>query len=195
VLDRELTYQMPFERLQKLSRKMTRKAFAGSWRLVWILFGGYIAGLALLVVFARPIDDWVARYGLPDLTPLALLILLFVLGIWLLRRHGQRQMKQRADFDGMVRFREEPEGFRLATPEIEYFVKWHGISQMLLQPDGVVFSHGNLFFMVPNEAFRDVAERDRLARDVFDRLNPAARERSETFIRPVLDASASTAGP
>jgi hypothetical protein len=194
VLDRELSYRMPFERLQKLSRTMSRKAFAMSWRMAWVLLGGYAAGLALIIAYAQPIDAVMQQYGLPDLTPIAVLVLLLVLGIWALRRQGKGLMKQRADFDGMVRFREEQDGFRLATPEIEYFVKWHGISQMLLQPDGVVFSHGNLFFMVPNEAFRDIPERDELARDVFGRLNPAARARSEAFIRPVLDASAATAG-
>lgn len=194
MLDRELTYQMPFERLVKLSRTASRKAFAQSFRMTILLFAGYVASLALIIGFARPINRWLAQYGLPAFTPIALLILAFVFGYWLLRRHGKKQMKQRADFDSTVRFREEPDGLRLATPEIEYFVKWHGISQVLLLADGVVFSHGNLFFMVPNEAFRDLGERDALTRDVFGRLNPTARERSEKLIGPVLDASASTAG-
>lgn len=194
MLDRELTYQMPFARLLKLSRSASRKAFAVSWRLVWLLIASYLAGLALVIVFARPIDNWLAQYGLPDLTPIVSLLIAFGIGFWLLRRYGQRQAKNRADYDSVVRFREDPEGLRFATTQVEYFIKWHGISQMLLEPDGVVFSHGNLFFLVPTEAFSSISERDTLVRDVFGRLSEVARARSEKFIRPVLDASASTAG-
>jgi hypothetical protein len=194
VLDRELTYQMPLKRLMKLSRTAGRKAYSTSWLLIWLLAAMYGLGLAAWIAFGPAIDRWLAAFNLPTLTPLAVLIAFLILGIWAIRRLGMKQTKARADFDSTVRFREETDGVRLATPEIEYFVKWHGISQMMLLSDGLVFSHGNLFFMVPNEAFRDLGERDALARDAFGRLNPAARERSEKFIRPVLDASASTAG-
>lgn len=193
MLTRELTYQMPFERLVKLSRSASRKAYSMSWYLVWGLVAAYILAVAAFVVFAPTFDRWQADLGVPDYSVFLLAGAAALAGIWMLRRYGLRQMKDRADYDSTVRFRRETDGLRFATPQVEYFVKWNGISQMLVEPDAIVFSHGSLFFPVPDTAFADAAERDGLVRDVFGRLTETARQRSEKFIRPVLDASASTA--
>lgn len=193
MLDRELTYHMPFERLVKLSRTASRKAFALSWYAVWSLAAAYFAAIAAFVIFAPAFDRLQAAAGVPDYTVFILAGAAMIAGIWMLRRYGMKQMRGRADYDSTVRFRQEAEGLRFATPQVEYYVKWNGISQMLVEPDAVVFSHGGLFFPVPNTAFADATEQIDLIRDVFGRLNDEARERSEKFIRPVLEASASTA--
>jgi hypothetical protein len=99
-------------------------------------------------------------------------------------------MKSRANFDDAVRFRKDEGGLRCATSQIEYYVKWQGISQMLMGRDGVAISHGGLFFLIPDSAFADLSERNALVRGVFGRMGPAARGRSEKHIRPALDASA-----
>lgn len=192
MLDRELTYQMPFERLMKLSRSASRKAFSTSWYLTWLLIGSYFALLGALIIFADEIDRLEREAGIPWWFWFGLLIVALVAGLLLLRRHTRRLMKGRADFDSTVTLREEPDGLRFATPQIEYYVKWNGISQMLMQHDGVAISHGALFFLIPDVAFADRSERDAFVRDVFGRLNDAARERSETLVRPVLDAASST---
>jgi hypothetical protein len=195
VLDRELTYAMPFERLLKVSRMASRRAFGSSWWLLALLFLIYVVALAACIAFARPLDAWLAAHGLPEIAPIAVLVLAFFAAFWWLRRRGMKQSKTRADYDSTVRFRQDADGLRFATPEVEYFVRWRGISQMLhLEHDGVMFSHGNLFFLVPNEAFRDTAERDALTRDVFARLSEAARERSLTFIPPGLRQAGGTTG-
>lgn len=195
MLDRELTYHMPFERLVKLSRMASRRAFGSSWWLMGMFLAIYLVALFLVIVFARPLDAWLAEYGLPEMLPIAAIVIGFFAAFWWLRRRGLNQSKQRADYDSEVRFREDTDGLRFATPEIEYLVRWHGISQlMLLETDGMLVSHGNLFFLVPNEAFRDAAERDALARDVFARLNATAQERSLKFIPARLMQAGNTAG-
>lgn len=193
MLDRELTYRMPFERLVKLSRMASRKAFSTSWWLLALFFALYVIAFALVIAFAAPIDAWLDRNGLPEFTPFVAIVAGFLLAIWWLRRLGLRQMQERADFDSEVRFRQHGEGLHFATPEVAYDVKWKGISQMMLpEKDGVVFSHGNLFFLVPNEAFRDIAERDALARDVFAKMTDKAQARSINFMPSRLIDSSTT---
>ncbi|MDO9383979.1 MAG: hypothetical protein Q7T86_14070 [Hyphomicrobiaceae bacterium] len=195
MLGRELTYHMPFERLVKLSRTASRKAFGSSWWLLAFIFAVYVIAFALVIMFAGPLNTWLAMYGLPEMFPIVAIIIGFFAAFWWVRRRGLKQAKQRADYDSEVRFREDPDGLRFATPEIEYLLRWQGISQlMLLESDGVLVSHGNLFFLVPNEAFRDAAERDALTRDVFARLNATAQERSLNFIPARLMQAGNTAG-
>ena len=186
-MDRELTYQMPFERLTKLSRSMSRKAFSTSWRALWALLAAYVAAFIAIIIFDDAVQRWQADLGLPSYTALLLVVVLFVIALWALRRHGRQTMKGRANFDNAVRFRKDDGGLRFATSDMEYFVKWPGISQMLMERDGVAISHGSLFFLIPNSAFADLAERDALVRDVFPRLNANAQARSEKHIRPILE--------
>lgn len=194
MLHRELTYQMPYEKLAKLSRLASRKAFGLSWLLGGLLLVSYAVGLALWIGFDHVVDAWLATYGLPSWLPLASLIAMLIIGFLGIRRLGRQQMKSRVNFDSSVRFRQESDGLRFATSEIEYFLKWNGISQvMLVEKEGVLFSHGSLFFLVPNSVFADAAERDTLAREVYARLSDAARKRSEKFVKPVLKASDGTA--
>lgn len=191
MLDRELRYQMPFERLAKLSRAASRKAFSGSWWRFWLLVALYVVLVAALVVLDH--NGRLARAtGIAGWVWLSLLVALVLCGFVWVRRHGQRQMKARADYDSTVSLRQEPDGLRFATPEIEYFVKWNGMSQMMTMPDGIVVSHGSLFFLIPDTAFADDGERLAFVRDVYGRLNEAAVARSEKFIRPLLDAAPST---
>lgn len=191
-MNRELVYQMPFERLTKLSRSMSRKAFSTSWLALWTLFAAYIAALIAIIVFDDAVMSWQDALGLPPYSAFVLIVLLFVIAVWALRRHGLQVMKGRANFDDAVRFRKDEGGLRFATSQIEYYVKWQGISQVLMDRDGVAISHGGLFFLIPDSAFVDLSERNALIRDVFGRLGPEARDRSEKHIRPVLDESAGT---
>ena len=192
-MDRELTYQIPFERLTKLSRSMSRKAFSTSWLVLWTLLAAYIAALVAIIVFDDTVMSWQHALGLPLHSAFVLIVLLFVIAFWALRRHGRRVMKGRANFDDAVRLRKDEGGLRFATSQIEYYVKWQGISQMLMDRDGLAISHGSLFFLIPDSAFVDLSERNALVREVFGRLGPEARDRSEKHIRPVLDASAGMA--
>lgn len=195
MLGRELTYHMPFERLVKISRMASRRAFSSSWWLLAAFFLIYVVALGLVIAFSRPLNDWLSVYGVPEIMPVAAVVAGFAIAFWWLRRRGLNQARARADYDSAVRFAQETDGLRFATPEVEYFVRWQGISQMMLiESEGLMFSHGNLFFLVPNEAFRDGQERDDLARDVLPRLTQVSRDRSMTFIPPRLAQAGEEAG-
>ena len=103
------------------------------------------------------------------------------------------ETQARANFQSEIRLRQDDGGIRIATDEIEYYLKWRGISQMLMEHDGVVVSHGSLFFLIPDSAFADSEERNAFVRDVFGRLGEEARSRSEKSMRPVLNATAAAA--
>ncbi len=192
-MDRELTYQMPFDRLTKLSRSMSRKAFTASWLALWALLAAYIAALIAILVFDDAVERWQYAVGLPPYAAFGMIVLLFVIAIWALRRYGRQTMRARANFDAAVRFRKDAGGLRFATSDIEYYLKWQGISQMLMDRGGVAISHGALFFLIPDSAFVDRSERDALVRDIFARLTDKARDRSEKHVRGALGASAGTA--
>jgi hypothetical protein len=191
MMQRELSYRVPFGRLTKLSRSAGRKAYRTVWLLTWCLLAVLLAALVSLVVFGDAIDAWMRKARVPygvEMTFVSVW-LLFVAGILLLRRMRVRQLKDRADFDQVVRLTRDADGLRFATANIEYYLKWPGISQLLLEHDGVVISHGNLFFFVPSAAFTDVAERDGFIRDVYGRLSEKARSISEKHVRATLSDS------
>jgi hypothetical protein len=108
---------------------------------------------------------------------------------WLQRK----QVKSLVDFDQniTVRLTTDEGGLRIAQEAIEYYLKWQGISQMLVEHDGVVIgSHGILFFLVPDAAFADAGQRLAFIRDVYGRLGDKARSASDKYIRPMLDGGA-----
>ncbi len=192
-MDRELTYRMPFNRLRKLGRQSGRKAHPYIWGVRWLLLGSFFVLLMAIGRFENEIQVWLDQFGLPPLTPLLTLLAIYIAAILILRRSALRQAQSRTDFDAHVRLRSDDGGIRIASDQIEYYLKWPGISQMFMERDGVVVSHAHLFFLVPDTAFKDGEERISFIREVFSRLNAEARERSERSIRPVLDAAAASA--
>ncbi|MBX2806012.1 MAG: hypothetical protein KTR19_08575 [Hyphomicrobiales bacterium] len=189
----ELTYEIPFERLSKLGRTMGRRAFRGMWLLRWGLFTGYLAALVALSFYADAIDRWFNAQGMPSGSLLTFLtVTAIVLIVTLrLRKRQKQEIKARANFDLSIRLNKTETGIHIETDEIGYILKWRGINQMLLEPDGVVISHGGLFFLVPNLAFSNMADRNAFIRDVYAQLGDEAKARSEDEIRPVLDGTVS----
>ncbi len=192
-MDRDLTYQMPFERLRKLGRRSGRKAYPRLWGARWFLLGTGFAALILLAAFDDAVQRWQAALGLPPLSALLAVFIVYLVAMLALRRVGLRETQARANFRSDVRLHKDDGGIRIATDDIEYYLKWPGISQMLMEHDGVVVSHGNLFFLVPDSAFVDTQERNAFVRDVFGRLGEVARSRSERSVRSLLDAAAAPA--
>lgn len=186
VLDRELTYHVPFERLTKLCSSMSRKAFGR----IWLVMALWIAAFITACFFAPFIERQLGGTGWPRGAGFLVLAAIFLAGLFVIRRWGARQSKARADFDAEVRLRQDAGGLHIATNDIEYYLKWAGIAQVLMEPDGLVVSHGSLFFLVPNSAFVSLAERDELVREIFRNLVPDAKERSIAHVRPLLDSSA-----
>ena len=186
-MQRELSYQIPFERLSKVGRSVCRKAFP-TMQLMWLLLVLYIAAIIALVVFGNTLNRWLTaagvRYGVELL--FVSLVLLALAGLWGLRRLQARQVKARADFDQVVRLIQDDGGLRFATEDTEFYFKWRGISQLLLVQDSVVVSHGALFFLVPDAAFASAGDRLAFIREVYSRLNDNARAISEKHVRAVL---------
>jgi hypothetical protein len=185
---RELSYKVPYKRLAKLGRSAGRKAYQTVWLWSWFLVAAFIAACFGLGFYSAELTKWLEHAGVP-LSPDAmffLLLLLFLAGMWQLRRLRVRQVKGRVNFDSTIRLTQDEGGLRIATESIEYYVKWQGISQMLVEHDGVAISHGNLFWLVPDTAFESAAERRAFIQEVYGRLSEQARTISEKHVRPAL---------
>jgi len=190
-MQRELTYHVPFERLIKLSRSAGRKTYPGVRWVAWLLIALMIPVLAFIYAFSEEISDMAEDEGIPFGAELMFVIvgLIFLGGVLLLRRYRLRLLKTRANFDQVVRLKQDDGGLHVITDDIEYYLKWQGLTQMLLERDGVVVSHGNLFFLIPDKAFASAAERLSFIRDVYGRLSESARALSQKHIVPALAES------
>ena len=137
----------------KLSRSMSRKAFGPIWWAMWAWVGAFLVACLLAPSIERHpgLRDW------PKGVTFVILLAVFFAGLWLILVLSRKQSRKRADYDGEARFRQDSGGLRIATNDIEYYLKWRGIAQVLIEPDGLVVSHGNLFFLVPNTAFASLA--------------------------------------
>ena len=187
-MQRELTYHVPFERLVKLSRSAGYKMNPHIRWLVWLLIALAMSVFAFLYTFGDEIRDVAEDEGIPFATELAFIavFLVFVVGLRLLRRYQTRLMKDRVNFDQIVRLNQDDGGVRLTTDSVEYYLKWPGVTQLLLERDGVVLSHGNLLFLVPNTAFASPEERLLFIREIYGHLSEKARAISEKHVQPAL---------
>ena len=190
MLQRELSYEIPFERLTRLSRSAGRKAYPAVWWTTWLLLAMYCAAILAIFQYGHHVSIALENIGFPYGIELLFVgaFVLLVAGVLLLRRRQHSQVKQRANFGQTIRLSQDDGGVRFATPEIEHYLKWPGISQMLVERDGIVVSHGNLFFLVPDTAFATPAERLDFLRSVWDRLGEQARALSDKHVTPTLQA-------
>ena len=194
-MQRELTYHVPFERLAKLSRSAGRKLYPHTRWIVWVMIAIVISVCAFLYAFGEEIRDVAEDDGIPFATELAFIAVFvaFIVGLRLLRRYQLRLMKDRFNFDQTVRLNQDDGGVRLSTDGVEYYLKWKGLTQMLLERDGVVLSHGNLFFLVPNTAFASPEERLSFIREIYGHLSEKASAISEKHVQPALGPAISPA--
>jgi YcxB-like protein len=190
---RELTYELPQQRLRRLSRSMGRKAFPRSWRTKWMLLFLFIVVMLPLLGFRDELIGLAAAIGLPpalmEYANVAVFGLAFVLifsGIRLIGRSQRREAKARVNFGATAHLVQDENGIAIAGEGIEYRLKWAGISQMLIEPDGIVLSHGSLFWLIPDAAFAGPEDRLGFIRDVYSRLGEQARAISRDQIEPLL---------
>lgn len=182
MLGRELSYRVPFARLNKLGRTMGRRAYASAWWATWILVAAFLS-MCLVMPFLEPRLE---ERGWPIVLDLPIMAALFIAGLLLVRARARKQIQERMDTDAEIRFRQGSDGLRISTRDIEYHIKWSGIAQVLIEPDGLVVSHGNIFFLVPNNAFNSLAERDDLIGEIFAKLDAKAKARSLPHVRHLL---------
>ena len=64
---------------------------------------------------------------------------------------------------------------------------------IFLDRDGVIVSHGNLFFLIPDRAFANPEDRLAFIQDVYDHLGERARSISEKHVGALLAPVASAA--
>src|SRR5215510_6363985 len=187
-MQRELTYHVPFERLVKLSRSAGYKMNPHIRWLRWLLIAVVISIFVFLYAYGDEIRDVAEDEGIPFATELAAIgvFLVFAVALRLLRRYQQLLMKNRFNFDQIVRLNQDDGGVRLSTDGVDYYLKWPGVTQMLLERDGVVLSHANLFFLVPNTAFASPEERLSFIREIYGHLSEKARAISKEHVQPAL---------
>jgi hypothetical protein len=126
-----------------------------------------------------------------DLGPYVLLVAVALAGML---RSEDCELPRCETFNETIKLTQDDGGLRFATEEVEHYLKWRGISQLLLEPDGVVVSHGNLFFLIPNQAFANTGGRVAFIRDVYDRLGERARSMSYRYVSSLLKSSAEEKG-
>lgn len=189
-MDRELTYQMPFERLVRFSRFAARSAYRTSSFARWLNIGYLCSALVLLILFDRAIESWQDSVGLPWFSVFVALAAVYVGVILVLRRFALREMKSRVDYDSVITLRQDDSGLHFATDRVEHYLKWPGISQILVERDAVAVFSGNLFFLIPTRAFAGLQDRDEFVREVFGRLGDEAKARSKEHVGSVLAKTA-----
>jgi hypothetical protein len=198
IMQIELTYQMPYRRLAKLSRSMGFKFFRALYLVAGLILVALAAWLAGVIIYADALVRWMPSVGIsPDVGGILVIgsgVALWVAGIILCTRLRRKILKSRVDYDQTIRLTKDDGGLRIAGNSIEYYLKWQGINEMLMERDGVVVSCGALFFLVPDAAFTDAGQRLAFIRDVYDRLGDKARSASDKYIRPVLDGGALRSG-
>jgi hypothetical protein len=192
-MQRELSYQLPFERLTKLSRTASRKAYPKLWWLTWLWLVLPLATLVAIVLSADSIHDLLAAVGIPFGTSVLFVVVaaIFFTGVYALRRMRMAELKGRATFNATIRMTQDEGGLRFATEEVEHYLKWRGIGQILFDRDGVIVSHGNLFFLIPDRAFAGPMDRLAFIQEVYGRLGERARSASEKHVRAALRQTSS----
>jgi hypothetical protein len=183
----EFTYRLPYGQLAKIYRSAGRKAFFDVWLLGRLLAAATAAAGFFAVLYG---EELAMSAGLPGRSelPLIVLLLLTAAGIVAIRRLRAKRIRERADFDELIRFSRDEGGLRFSSDSAESYLKWKGISQLLFERDWVVVSHGGAFLFIPNEALGDAADRRAFIEDVYARLSEKARARSEKHARAALAA-------
>src|SRR5262245_30764751 len=120
-MQRELSYHVPFERLTKLSRSAGRKVYGSVWWLAWLLIALMVPVLAFLDPFSEEIPDMAEGEGISFGAELIFfIVVLFFLGAaLLLRRYRVQLLKKRANFDQVVRMKQDDGGLHVITDDIE----------------------------------------------------------------------------
>jgi hypothetical protein len=188
-MSRELTYRLSFDRVNEVGISLIRRI---SGNLRWampLLAAAYFLVLAVNFFYFNEIFFGSADAGLPFAGSLLIVLsfLIFLRGLLAIEAARGRRLRERADFEQPTDLTQDDGGLRFATDQIEHYLKWHGMTQMWLEPDGVVVSSGALAMLIPNTAFSDAAARLAFIRDVYARLSEQAKARSERDMRIALN--------
>jgi hypothetical protein len=64
-MQRELTYQLPFERLARLSRATSGKAYPAVWWLTWLLVALTLAAVLGIALYTDALETRLDSVGIP----------------------------------------------------------------------------------------------------------------------------------
>ena len=191
----ELTYKLSLDRLtrfqyamQARSRRITLRTSRGRWT-VYLLSMGLVTGMLMAMdpvtaAIASVFGSSNASMGYFGL--LALLIVLSIVGRKWMERRERMRAEERYNYDEAISLKQHERGIHIGTDAIEYDLKWRGIEQMLLEPDGIVLGHGQMFWLIPDSAFPSPAARRTFVRDVYGRMSDEARAASAANIKLLL---------
>jgi hypothetical protein len=189
-VQRELNYKLSPEQLSALAPSVNRKVHGnllGNSNLHWAVF---LAVGSAASFYNVELSAWLRKVGVPvsQNAAMVLMVLFAATALWQMRRLQREQLKKRAAPDTGVRMIQDEGGLRFATAASEYYLKWQGISQMSVEPSGVVVLSGGTYWLIPDGAFQDAAGRRAFIEDVYGRLSEEARAMSEKHVLPALAA-------
>ncbi len=189
----KLTYELPYARMRKLGRKANRKIFGDiqiiflAWTLVFVLL---FLSMEFWPTYAyKALSAITESLGLPpESSTLLIYIILFLylLGFALLIWATRRRVQKHVDFHDSVTLTTQDSGVCIETSSIAHLLKWKGIDEIFIEPDGPVLRSGVFFFLIPNKAFAGDAQRSAFLSNVLRHIGPDARERSERNLANVL---------
>jgi hypothetical protein len=201
-----VTYSVSDARLSRLTRRKLWRSRPLGWFLTWVLVVLNV-GLFLLLwvaavfmlfsfvgtfvplIFQVLHQSFERTLGLSNELAVVLAIALTI-GIFLFFFFGGMALIRRlfrarhaARVDTTITLSPVATGLHVATKELEFFLKWIGIHELLAEPDGIVVVCGGAYFLVPDRAFASADARRAFLDHVTAHLTPEARARSETEVR------------
>ena len=189
----KLSYKVPYARIIKLSRSANRHTFRDIWLMSWALRLFFIAFALAIIAWPERAAEYLYMFnkavGLPPeetWLPMFGIVGAFIGGLFALRHLQRKRLQQRVDFDETIHLTAEERGVRFESSTLDYFLKWAGIREIYMEPDGPVLAHGTFYFLIPNDAFASEQQRVGFLRHILARLEPEAREKSERQLADAL---------
>jgi hypothetical protein len=186
---RQLSYLLSFKRQAELNTQAIKRlqATPGStwWRFsVWALIG-LLVSIGGKLLYQRYEAAGFDPFGFALLScglSVAILMTFFAMTY----RRLLHTVWEGATRDRRFRVMQDEVGLCFTTDEDEYRLRWHGITRMWIERDGVIVSRGPMLLWIADTAFADAGERLTFIRATFARMSRDAQERSAYYLRDVL---------
>lgn len=185
-----VTYNVPIERIQRLSRGGSRKLYPRQVAIYWVWIIAFVAFFLANAIWAGVIESRIAELGWPlglssDLTNFLVPIVglfVFFTGLIMLKRRFRASHSERFEFNSDIALAPVEGGIRISGKDLEYRIRGAGIYQLLRERDGVVVVVAGLMFLVPDAAFSNAEHRVSFIDYLASLMSGEARERSAEVI-------------
>lgn len=182
-----LTFPLSYARQVRMHRRGVGKSHGGFFKRIWGIAAIYMLIVWLPTLFfseqvlafyerlARSFDVSCSTVS----GVIALLILAtFLLGLFAVVRRMRASQSLRVGHSVDWTITAEDDGLLYASRNVEYLLRWPGFHQVFTEREGLILVHGNSYFFVPNEAFRNAQEHQAFVRMLAARIPAEARARS-----------------